>query len=52
MTLKCITIPPGLLRTGDNRRLRGEDLAQGKPALQKGEQLTPAATWTGGVFGP
>ena len=37
-----ITIPPGLLRTGDNRRLRGEDLAQGKAALQKGELLTPA----------
>ena len=38
----CITIPPALLRTGDNRRLRGEDLMQGKPALQKGELLTPA----------
>ncbi|MBH2010037.1 MAG: molybdopterin molybdotransferase MoeA [Xanthomonadaceae bacterium] len=37
-----ITVPPGLLRTGDNRRLRGEDLAQGKAALQKGELLTPA----------
>ncbi|CAM3461146.1 gephyrin-like molybdotransferase Glp [Polaromonas hydrogenivorans] len=37
-----ITIPVGLLRTGDNRRLRGEDLAQGKAALQKGELLTPA----------
>ena len=40
--VEMITIPPGLLRTGDNRRLRGEDLAQGKPALQKGELLTPA----------
>ena len=37
-----ITIPAGLLRLGDNRRLRGEDLAQGKAALQKGELLTPA----------
>ena len=37
-----ITIPAGLLRTGDNRRLRGEDLMQGKSALQKGELLTPA----------
>lgn len=37
-----ITIPPGLLRAGDNRRLRGEDLMQGRPALQKGEILTPA----------
>ncbi|WP_431096676.1 molybdopterin molybdotransferase MoeA [Polaromonas aquatica] len=37
-----ITIPPKLLRAGDNRRLRGEDLMQGRPALQKGELLTPA----------
>ena len=37
-----IRIPPGLLRAGDNRRLRGEDLMQGKPALRKGELLTPA----------
>ena len=37
-----ITVSAGLLRTGDNRRLRGEDLAQGKAALQKGELLTPA----------
>ncbi|WP_029524451.1 molybdopterin molybdotransferase MoeA [Polaromonas glacialis] len=40
--VQMITIPPGLMRTGDNRRLRGEDLAQGKPALQKGELLKPA----------
>jgi molybdopterin molybdotransferase len=37
-----ITIPPKLLQPGDNRRLRGEDLMQGKPALLKGELLTPA----------
>ena len=37
-----ITIPPALLRIGDNRRLRGEDLMQGKAALRKGELLTPA----------
>ncbi|CDS55040.1 Molybdopterin biosynthesis protein MoeA [Polaromonas sp. CG9_12] len=40
--VETITIPAGLLRLGDNRRLRGEDLAQGQPALQKGELLTPA----------
>lgn len=40
--IDCITIPAGLLRTGDNRRLRGEDLMQGKAALRKGELLTPA----------
>ena len=39
---ETITIPADLLRPGDNRRLRGEDLAQGKAALQKGELLTPA----------
>jgi len=37
-----ITIPAHLLKPGDNRRLRGEDLMQGKPALLKGELLTPA----------
>ena len=37
-----ITIPANTLRQGDNRRLRGEDLAQGLPALRKGELLTPA----------
>jgi molybdopterin molybdotransferase len=37
-----ISIPPGLLAAGDNRRLRGEDLMKDKPALQKGELLTPA----------
>ena len=37
-----ITIPPNLLRPGDNRRHKGEDLMQGKAALLKGELLTPA----------
>ena len=37
-----ITIPPKLLKPSDNRRHRGEDLMQGKPALIKGELLTPA----------
>lgn len=37
-----IAIPPGIMHAGDNRRLRGEDLTQGQPALQKGELLTPA----------
>ena len=39
---ESITIPPKLLKAGDNRRHRGEDLMQGKPALLKGELLTPA----------
>ena len=38
-----ITIAPGLLRPGDNRRLLGEDVMQGRPALHQGERLTPAA---------
>ena len=37
-----ITIPSQLLKPGDNRRHQGEDLMQGKPALLKGELLTPA----------
>ncbi len=40
---QSITIPSGLLRAGDNRRLRGEDLMQGQPALRRGQLLTPAA---------
>ena len=39
----CIALPAGLLRPGDNRRKRGEDLMEGQSALQKGELLTPAA---------
>ena len=37
-----ISIPANLLKLGVNRRLRGEDLMQGKPALLKGELVTPA----------
>ena len=38
-----IAIPAGLLTPGDNRRLKGEDLMQGQPALRAGERLGPAA---------
>ncbi len=38
-----ITVPTGLLQPGDNRRLLGEDLMAGRPALQAGTRLTPAA---------
>jgi len=38
-----ITIPAGRLQTGDNRRLRGEDIALGQAALRQGQHLTPAA---------
>ena len=38
-----ITIPPGLLHCGDNRRQAGEDLRQGSAALTRGTRITPAA---------
>ncbi len=38
-----ITIPPGLLQAGDNRRFKGEDVMQGRPALRRGTRLSPAA---------
>jgi molybdopterin molybdotransferase len=38
-----ITIPPGAVRSGDNRRARGEDLQQGTVALAKGSVLAPAS---------
>ena len=36
-----VTVPPGQER-GQNRRLAGEDLAKGKPALRAGRLLRPA----------
>ena len=38
-----ITIPPNVLRRGDNRRLLGEDLMAGQAALRHGQILGPAA---------
>jgi molybdopterin molybdotransferase len=38
-----VTIPPNILKAGDNRRLMGEDLMQGQPALSAGQHITPAA---------
>jgi molybdopterin molybdotransferase len=38
-----IAVPAGLLRPGDNRRLAGEDLRAGEPALRAGQRLGPAA---------
>lgn len=37
-----IRFAPDAVRAGDNRRLRGEDLARGQSALQAGRILTPA----------
>jgi len=38
-----VTLAADVVRTGDNRRFRGEDLMEGGVALAHGEQLTPAA---------
>ncbi len=40
---ETMTVPPGVVRTGDNRRLLGEDLMEGHPALRQGTTLGPAA---------
>jgi molybdopterin molybdotransferase len=37
-----VTLHAGVLRAGENRRLRGEDLAAGRPALRAGRELRPA----------
>ena len=39
---KVVRIPAGVVRTGDNRRLAGEDLARGTSALRAGRLLRPA----------
>jgi len=41
-TEASVTMPAGVVKTGDNRRLKGEDLGAGKPALAKGRILRPA----------
>jgi len=38
-----VTIPADVVRPGDNRRLLGEDLMAGLPALTRGQTLGPAA---------
>jgi molybdopterin molybdotransferase len=37
-----IEVPPGIVRSGENRRLAGEDLARGETALACGRVLRPA----------
>ena len=37
-----VRIAPGTIRPGDNRRLQGEDLRAGHPALIAGQRLRPA----------
>ncbi|MBX3611440.1 MAG: molybdopterin molybdotransferase MoeA [Hydrogenophaga sp.] len=38
-----VTVPPKVVKPGDNRRFMGEDLMAGQPALRKGQSLGPAA---------
>ncbi|MDO8283480.1 MAG: molybdopterin molybdotransferase MoeA [Rhodoferax sp.] len=38
----AVTVPQGVVRTGDNRRLMGEDLKEGRAALTQGRILRPA----------
>ena len=38
-----IEVPADVVRRGDNRRLAGEDLLAGRPALLRGDRLGPAA---------
>ncbi|GLR25873.1 molybdopterin molybdotransferase MoeA [Limnobacter litoralis] len=38
----CVSFDSQAVRPGDNRRLRGEDLTRGKPALVAGKVLRPA----------
>ncbi|MDQ7744328.1 molybdopterin molybdotransferase MoeA [Hydrogenophaga pseudoflava] len=38
-----VTVPADVVRRGDNRRLLGEDLMAGRPALTQGQSLGPAA---------
>jgi molybdopterin molybdotransferase len=38
----AVRIPAGAVRSGDNRRLKGEDLARGSSALKAGRWLRPA----------
>jgi molybdopterin molybdotransferase len=37
-----VTVEPGVIRPGENRRRRGEDLARGRAALPAGRVLRPA----------
>lgn len=37
-----VTIPAGVVKPGDNRRMQGEDLKAGMPALRTGRVLRPA----------
>jgi molybdopterin molybdotransferase len=43
ITADAIQFDSGLLKEGDNRRLCGEDISKGQPALLTGTRITPAA---------
>jgi molybdopterin molybdotransferase len=39
---ESVSLAPGVIKAGDNRRFAGEDLAQGSAALRKGKIVRPA----------
>ncbi|CDG81853.1 molybdenum cofactor synthesis domain protein [Janthinobacterium agaricidamnosum NBRC 102515 = DSM 9628] len=41
-TGSAITLRPGTIKPGDNRRFKGEDLMQGQAALKQGKVMRPA----------
>ena len=47
-----VTVPASRIQAGDNRRLRGEDLRQGAPALDDGVRLNPARLGLSASLGP
>ncbi len=49
---EAIRFAAGVVRTGDNRRLAGEDLAKGSAALAAGRVLRPAALGLLATLGP
>ncbi|SFV12126.1 molybdopterin molybdotransferase MoeA [Pseudoduganella namucuonensis] len=42
ITADSVTVAPGSIATGANRRFKGEDLMAGAPALRKGKTVRPA----------
>ncbi|HYP85780.1 gephyrin-like molybdotransferase Glp [Variovorax sp.] len=46
-----VRFPASALRRGDNRRLAGEDLQRGEPALRAGDRIGPAGLGLAGSLG-
>ncbi len=50
-TIDTVTLRAGAIRPGDNRRLAGEDLKAGSPALKAGRVIRPADLGLGASLG-